>query len=159
MTNQDKEICAFYVIGSIIGAGIIIIFALIFVPQSHGQEILLAEINLEAIKMIESNGNPKAYNKISHARGLFQITPICLADWNQYHKNEQYTIDDLWSPQVNEKIARWYITIRIPQLLKHYNQELTIENIITAWNWGIAHVGKPPCPEVKDFLVKYYNMN
>jgi len=50
------------------------------VRESPGQIIIPAEINLEIIKVLESGGDPHAYNKRSGATGLYQITKICLED-------------------------------------------------------------------------------
>ena len=53
-------------------------------------------VNYDAIAQIESSGNPKAFNKKSKARGLLQITPIALADWNQMNPKQTYSEKDLF---------------------------------------------------------------
>ena len=62
-----------------------------------------AEIDIEIIKEIESNGNPLAYNFKSQARGVYQITPICLEDYNIYH-DKKYIESELFNPIINKKI-------------------------------------------------------
>ena len=98
-------------------------------------------IDMGKIAMIESSNNPLAYNRHSKARGLYQITPICLADYNQYH-NIKYSIDDLYNKDINYDIANWYMNVRIPQLLKHYKQADTVENRLISYNAGINYVIK-----------------
>ena len=61
-------------------------------------------INMNAIRTIESNGNAFAYNRYSHARGLYQITPIVLKEYNKLNK-VNHSEGDLFNPLVNEKIA------------------------------------------------------
>ena len=72
-----------------------------------GCETANAAVNMEAIKQIESGGNPRAYNRGSGARGLYQITPICLAHWNQVHRKGE-KVDRLWEPGFNREVADWY---------------------------------------------------
>ena len=116
-----------------------------------------AEVDLDKIAMIESSGNPLAWNKSDDSRGLFQITPICLKEWNNFHASKRYTMQDLWNPSINREIAEWYITKRIPQMIRHYGKPVTDENIIISFNAGISYVksGKEIPQITKDYLRKY----
>ena len=115
-----------------------------------------AIIILSIIAIIESSNNPLAYNQKTQARGLYQITPICLKEWNNFHSSEHYTLNDLFNPQVNEKIAKWYLTKRIPQMLRYYKKPVTIENILICYNAGIKYVLKGEIPkETKEYIQKY----
>ena len=113
-------------------------------------------IDMDKISMIESSNNPMAYNKHSNARGLYQITPICLADYNQYHKI-QYTTDQLYDKRINYDIAYWYMNVRIPQLLKHYKQKDTVDNRLIAYNAGIKYLikGLKLPTETINYISKY----
>lgn len=115
-------------------------------------------INLDHIKDIESGGDPLAFNKHSKARGLYQITPIALEEWNNFNKKKRYSRDDLFNPKVNEEIASWYMQKRIPQMLTHYKKPVTVDNILASYNFGIGHVvDDSPLPqETKDYIKKYY---
>ena len=138
-----------------------LVFSIIF----HSQNICLAKnyVNLSKIKMIESSGNPNAYNEKTEAIGLYQITPVCLKEWNNYHPKEHYTKNDLYNPEINEKIAKWYLNIRIPEMLKYYGYKITVENIIICYDWGIGNFikwkkGKKKLPEeTKNYLREYGN--
>lgn len=99
-----------------------------------------AMVDINKIVTIESSGDVMAENGRTGARGLCQITPVCLADWNMRHKGEQYTREDLFNPEINKKIAAWYLDIRIPQMLRHYGAPVTIENVLIAYNAGIKTV-------------------
>ena len=114
------------------------------------------DIDMERIKQIESAGDPYAFSNAG-ARGLFQITGICLREWNQYHRNEVYTLDDLWTPEINRKIAYWYLHVRIPQMLRYYKKPVTIDNLLTAYNAGISYVvnNKPLPKETINYIQKY----
>jgi len=76
---------------------------------------LSAEIRLELISQIESSNNPNAYNARSGARGLFQITPVCLLHFNSVHRSV-YSLGDLHKPEINKKIAQWYFRWLAKQL-------------------------------------------
>jgi hypothetical protein len=128
---------------------LIAIFWLIF-----GQSAF-ASINMETIKHIESSGNSKAWNRKADARGLYQITPICLKEYNNFH-SLKYNKEQLWNSEINTRIADWYLNVRIPQLLKHFHKEVNIRNIIICYNAGIIAVLKGYCPnETKRYIEKY----
>jgi hypothetical protein len=130
---------------------------------SYSTSIVYAEpttrtgIDLNRIIQIESSGNPLAYNKKSRCRGLCQISEITLKEWNNFHPHQKYTSQDLFNPNVNIKIADWYLGQRIPQMLRYYHKPITITNLIIAYNAGIAYVrhGWDIPAETKDYLRKY----
>lgn len=115
-------------------------------------------IDYEALMQIESSGNPRAENKFSGARGLFQITTPALQEFNTYNK-AKYTQDDLFNPIVNQTIAKWYLEKRIPEMLKFYKIPITLENQLHAYNAGISRVvqGKMP-EETKQYIAKYLKL-
>lgn len=112
-----------------------------------------AGISMEAIKQIESGGNPKAYNKYSKATGLYQITPICLKHFNEVNKTS-WKMDDMYDPKKNERVAVWYFTWLERQGLEDEEQ-------IIAYNWGIGNLmkyrlGLKTLPkETRNYLNKY----
>lgn len=116
-----------------------------------------AKIDMDAVKMIESSGNPGAYNERSGAIGLYQITYICLEEWNNYHPREPYDTEDLWDAGINTKIATWYLQERIPSMLRHYKQPLSYQNILISYNAGISYVvkGKKLPQETVNYIKKY----
>lgn len=117
------------------------------------------EVNLDYIANIESSGNPLAYNKTSGARGLYQITPICLKDYNQFHK-VKIGMNDLFFPVKNKMVAEWYFAKRIPQLLKHYGLGDTVKNRLWAYNAGISKVKEGTMPsETADYIKKYAKLS
>jgi len=69
---------------------------------------------------------------------LYQISEICLEDFNQINKTN-YEPDDLFDPLVNEMIASWYFK-RLKQLLNFYNIPVSLTTILASYNWGIGNV-------------------
>ena len=114
-------------------------------------------VDLNRIFQIESSGNPRAYNTNSQARGLGQITPIVLKEWNNMNPREQYGPDHLFQPEVNQKIANWYMNQRIPQMLNAFGVPDTVDNRLISYNAGIGYVAKKkPIPqETINYLQKY----
>lgn len=98
-------------------------------------------IDMHAIMLIESGGNPYAINYETECYGLYQISKICLKDINQIKKG-WYSVDDLLNPKINTYIAHWYFFERLPQLLKHYKIPITEITLIASYNWGIGNVVK-----------------
>jgi len=95
-------------------------------------------INLQAIKIIESDGDPKAVNFETGCYGAYQISEICLKDYNQFH-GSHYTVKDLFRPEINEMIAAWYFQ-RIEQMLTHYHIPVNMTTVLASYNWGIGRV-------------------
>jgi soluble lytic murein transglycosylase-like protein len=91
-----------------------------------------ASVDLEIIAEIESSNNPKAENKRSGARGLYQITPICLKHYNQSN-DTQIGYDELFDPGKNLEIALWYFAWLESQGLSEIDQ-------LIAYNWGIGNL-------------------
>lgn len=109
-------------------------------------------IDLSIIGKIESEGKNLADN--GKAKGFYQITAICLKDYNNFHK-VKYSQKDLFNYSINEKIAFWYINIRIPQLLKSKGLPISKENVLISYNCGYTCINKPLPKETKQYLKKY----
>ena len=128
------------------------------------QFIVVAEasdvyVDMQRIRIIESSGNPRAYNVSSQARGLYQITPIVLTEWNNYHSHDKHTIAQLFSSVVNSKIAHWYMNYRIPQMLHYYEVEDTVNHRLVSYNAGVSYVvhSKALPDETVQYIRKYHN--
>ena len=120
-------------------------------------------VNLDTIKQIESSGNPDAisFRGAKYGRGLYQISEVCLADYNQFagHVFTFYP-KDLFNPKINEMIAKWYLTKRIPAMLRHYNKEVTVENVLWAYSAGIGRVVEGVMSsETKEYIFLYKNLD
>jgi soluble lytic murein transglycosylase-like protein len=114
-----------------------------------------AEINMYKIAQIESGGNPLAVNKQDGGRGLYQIMPILLKEYNNFHK-VKYVSNDLFNVKINTEIARWYLTKRIPQMLRYYHKEV---NIIICYNAGISYVAyNKRIPKITERYLKKYGV-
>ncbi len=113
-------------------------------------------VDMRIIQQIESAGNPSAFNRASGARGLYQITPIVLQEWNNFHPKNKHTLSDLFNAGINEQIAAWYIYNRIPQLLQYFHKPITVVNVIKSYNAGIRSVRNSYTPEeTKKYIAKY----
>ena len=95
-------------------------------------------IDLRVIKTIESDGDPRAVNVATGCYGLYQISEICLKDFNQCHQSH-YAIKDLFRPAVNEMVASWYFG-RIKEMLASYGVPVNLTTLVASYNWGIGHV-------------------
>lgn len=98
-------------------------------------------IDLSAIAQIESSGNPKAIGDGGKALGKFQLHKAVVDEYNRFH-NASYLHKNALDAHISEQIASWYLHKRIPQLLRHFKQPITLENVLTAYNMGIGNVIK-----------------
>jgi soluble lytic murein transglycosylase-like protein len=118
-------------------------------------EAASSEVDMNKIYSIESSNNPQAHNKTSNAKGLGQITPIVLKEWNNFHPKDRHSDGDLFNADTNKKIASWYMNKRIPQMLKAKGLKDTPENRLVAYNAGISKVGKILPRETANYIKKY----
>ena len=117
-----------------------------------------AEVNLDIIGQIESNNKALAYNPDSQARGMFQITPICLKDYNQQTR-QNLPLEALFSPSTCRSVAKWYFVARIPQLLRIKGIPVTLDNVLWAYNSGIRNVVRGIKPlETRKYIIKYHKL-
>lgn len=94
-----------------------------------------AEIDLNIIEMIESSGNPNAFNRHSGALGAFQITKVALLDFNQ-ETGARIAFKSLKDPALSSHIAFWMLNDRIPQILRNKGYKPTLESILAGYNCG-----------------------
>jgi soluble lytic murein transglycosylase-like protein len=101
---------------------------------------------IDALIQQESGWNANAYNQQSGATGLGQITLPALQEFNQYN-NSQYSMNDMYDAQSNQRVAYWYLMDRIPRMLKAYKIPITLDNVLWAYNAGIGNVKKNRMPK------------
>lgn len=111
------------------------------------------EVDMEAIKNIESGGNPLAFNSRSKAIGLYQITPICLKHYNTVNKASVKPAE-LFNADINTKVSVWYFG-----WLKGRCSSIT--EVLIAYNWGLRNMRrwngnlKTLPKETRNYLLKY----
>jgi len=98
------------------------------------------EIDLNIIRHLESRGNPFAVSKAG-CIGQYQISKSVLKEYNKFH-NSTYSTGHLFIPSINRRIALWYLTKRIPQMLRYYKLPTSLLYILASYNWGIGRVVK-----------------
>lgn len=94
--------------------------------------ILDVEPLIEAMIMVESEGNDSAYCKKEEAVGCLQIRPIMVREVNRILKIQksdlEYTLEDRWS---REKSIEMFHIVN-----GYHNKNSTYEEIARAWNGG-----------------------
>lgn len=114
------------------------LFPLFFPPEKK------IEVDMHAICTIESSCNPeftRIYNPSENTRGLYQVSEAALTDFNK-ESDVVYNPTDLYNPETCRTVADWYINVKIPKYLKHFEIEDTIRNRIICYNYGIGNCVK-----------------
>ena len=62
---------------------------------------------LQAIEIVESNGDSTAFNKSTKATGILQVTPILLKDYNR-RTEKHYKLKDCYDPKIGRIIFLFY---------------------------------------------------
>lgn len=87
---------------------------------------------IQAMIMVESEGNDSAYHKGEKAAGCLQIRPIMVREVNRILKIQkselEYTLEDRWSRK--KSIEMFHI------VNGYHNKNSTYEEIARAWNGG-----------------------
>ena len=106
---------------------------------------------LEAVISKESNFDPGAVGAIGEI-GLAQLRPGgAIADYEMYFPAEP----DYFEPEVNLKVAAWYLGEKIPDYLSHFGLPDTIKNRIVAYNAGIGRAVDGVVPEITRKYIRY----
>lgn len=98
---------------------------------------IAAVIDVRAVCQLESGLDPFKKNGDHH--GLCQLSSGVLADYNKAKGSPWKTVD-LYNGVLNFKIARWYLNVEIPRLLRHHGIKDTTARRLTAYRLGIEAV-------------------
>lgn len=94
---------------------------------------------MNAIIQVESQGNPKAYNKRGDCVGLLQITKVCVRECNSILKEKKskkrYTYADRWDA---DKSKEMFLLFQ-----NKYNPSGNMEKAARLWNGGINYKRNP----------------
>ena len=111
-------------------------------------------VDLNVIAQIESAMNPKAVNKATGARGMYQFMPIAWKDVQQnYPQLSSYGYDQAFNPQVAQQFAQKLFELNAKRLGKMAN----VDNLLASYNFGVGNVKKGVAlpKETRDYIAKY----
>jgi hypothetical protein len=95
---------------------------------------------LYATAMVETMGNPLAYNEFENAVGIFQIRQVRIDEYNRRTGNK-FALSEMYDPKLSEKVFLYFAARYGP-----YN----IEKIAKSWN------GSGPMTELYWKRIKEY---
>ena len=87
-----------------------------------------ADLLWQAICMVESGGDHRAYNQRENAAGIGQIRPILVRDCNRICGYERFTLEDRWKPRRSREMFETFVS--------HYSRTGTDEEAARLWNGG-----------------------
>ena len=103
---------------------------------------------MDAIILVESEGNPKAVS--GNSVGVMQITPILVKECNnileKQKSKKRYTMNDRFSV---EKSKEMFLLIQ-----KYFNPENNVEKAIRSWNGGVKYSVKATNKYYRKVLAK-----
>ena len=103
---------------------------------------------MDAIILVESEGNPKAVS--GNSVGAMQITPILVRECNnileKQKSKKRYTMNDRYSV---EKSKEMFLLIQ-----KYFNPENNVEKAIRSWNGGVKYSVKATNKYYRKVLAK-----
>jgi soluble lytic murein transglycosylase-like protein len=97
---------------------------------------------LSAVVQIESSFRPLARGKAGEY-GLGQIMPGTIRD---FEKRTGKTVTDPFDVDQNLEVAAWYLGSEVPRMLRAYSKDVTVKNILWAYNAGIGNLVKGNLP-------------
>jgi hypothetical protein len=122
-----------------------------------------ARVDVRIIAVLESGGNPLAYNAKTQAYGKFQIRQCVITDYNTAGpgRSRPLVLSDMYDEFIAEYVADWYIQIALTKYLSYYKIPTTTENYLIAWHDGIGNLikyldgRKGLGPEMRAYLKMY----
>ena len=136
------------------------ILTLMAFMMASGTRPVVAYVDMRALALCESSNDPKAYNKKTKATGLYQITPICLKDYNRFAPNgKRYVLKEMFEPAKAEVVARWYLSERLTNMIGWMGLPVTTQRILWAWHAGIRNCADGVMPEATRKFLNRYNEN
>lgn len=99
-----------------------------------------------AIICQESGGNPAAQNPADPSKGLMQLTPGALSDFNR-SVGRSYTFDDMLQPELNIEAGTWYYSSRLARTNDQHKA-------LAAYNAGLGNIpaGEAYATSVETYL-------
>jgi soluble lytic murein transglycosylase-like protein len=97
---------------------------------------------LLAVIQIESSFRPLARGKAGEY-GLGQLMPGTISD---FEKRTGKRITDPYDVEQNLEVSAWYLGHEVPRMLRAYSKEVTVRNILWAYNAGIGNLVKGRLP-------------
>ena len=104
--------------------------------------------SLIALIIIESTGNPLAFNQNEFAVGCMQIRPMVIADYNHYNKAKLQP-REMFDVQTSVEVVMWYT--------EHYGTNKTLIEKIRIWNGGPNGYMKESTLSYKNKYERIYN--
>jgi hypothetical protein len=119
--------------------------------QSKGESYDWSKL-IDAIAMVESKGNPKAFNPNGNCAGLLQITPGLVKQCNIWLKakksKKRYIISDRYNVKKSKEM---FVMVQ-----SYYNKSNNVEKAIRIWNGGYGY-SKAKTENYYRKVMKYYN--
>ena len=121
-----------YKLEKIVQVIVLIAFVLLLVKACTSQLFGSVDVYkvIEAIEIVESNGNPNAINESENAIGALQIRPIMIADYNRI-TNQNFSHDIAYN--------RAFAYIVAQEIFSHYMKGIenpTAKHLAFIWNGG-----------------------
>ena len=99
-----------------------------------------ARVDVRIIAVLESGGDPLAYNAHEQAYGAFQIRQCVIMDYNTAGpgRSRPLILTDMYDDFLSEVVADWYVNEAIPKYLTYYRVQDTVDNRLIAYNMGVT---------------------
>ena len=104
----------------------------------------------DKIRIVESNGNPRAIGDGGRAFGEVQIHKIVIEDVNRLY-GTSYTHEDSFDKTCAKEIFSLYLNAGIDIFCKKFGRDPSEEEVVRMWNGGIYSGYK------KKSTIKYYS--
>lgn len=91
------------------------------------------------VELAESSGDPRAISPDGKSIGLHQISQPVLDEWNAAHPDKQYSLGDMYQPEISYSVAHWYLS-RLNKWLTRHGYPYDIPRLVFAYNAGMGRL-------------------
>ena len=120
------------------------LLVLSFCRNSEAYRTFIDDRLIDAVSDVESSNNPAAFKKDEGARGLTQVRPEAWDDLVRHFPGKYGSMKyerDIFKPAVARQAARDYLNI-LCGYLRQVGIPVTLDNLMSAYNWGVGNVVK-----------------
>ncbi len=118
-------------------------YAVGLVEAAEEKQQVSFDVFWKAICTVESNGNPRAFNKKENAKGIAQIRPIMIEDINRITESDIFKHEHAYRENLSKTMFKIYVT--------HYWPNGTYEQWAKSWNFGPTG---PSNPKAEKYWIK-----
>lgn len=98
------------------------------------RDVISLDELIDAVILVESGGDERAFNRKENAIGILQIRPIMVRDFNRI-TGSSLKHSDMWCPEISRMVAK-KVLIHYGRIIERKEGAATFAHLAAVWNGG-----------------------